>query len=259
MAQNPKKQENGIIKFLSGNGFYAVMAVCLIGAGATAWTSINRTMESIEENNSAIAENARSQAEEQWDFPAQQAENPQSHVQVEEEEDEPSPSPSPSAPTEESTPSESYSPPEKQTDAKTVVSEEVSYIMPYEGDIFALFSGDKLVKDVTLNEWRTHNGIDIKAPEGSEILAVADGTITDIYIDKLWGGVVKITHGDGNTSVYCGVVADGSLATGDAVTQGSVIGVTDKVPCEISLDPHLHFSMEKDRVYLDPITALKLP
>ena len=62
---------------------------------------------------------------------------------------------------------------------------------------------DMVIYNTTLDQYMTHPGIDIEAPEGSGVLAAADGTITDIYTDDCYGITIEITHSDGYITRYC--------------------------------------------------------
>ena len=55
------------------------------------------------------------------------------------------------------------------------------FVKPLEGDLLQGFSGDELVYSKTLGEYRTHNGIDIKALPQTPVRSVFDGTIVDLY------------------------------------------------------------------------------
>lgn len=75
---------------------------------------------------------------------------------------------------------------------------------------------------------RVHLGVDIIAPAGKKIYAVADGTITKVYTDyrgSLAGNGVRLTMADGTYFFYAHMlaVADG-LAVGTKVKAGQVIG-----------------------------------
>ena len=78
-------------------------------------------------------------------------------------------------------------------------------MLPVEDTVFNLFSGTELVKDETLDKWHTHNGIDIKAELGAPVRAVADGVVSAVKEDPMWGTVVEITHADDLVSRYCGL------------------------------------------------------
>lgn len=249
MSKNIKESITG---FLAGKGFYLALAVCLLGTGAAAWIAVDRTLGSINENNDLIIGEISSQAEENtWGFPSsEQANTPQAGIVVSEE-------PSTSSPTSQQSSGVSITQDElsEPLDSQTA-SQEVTYILPVEGEIFNTYSNGRLVKDETLNEWRTHNGIDIKAAINSPILAVANGTVSAVYNDPLWGYTVEIQHADGHTSVYCGLSKNVMVAKGDGVLLGQQIGTLEKVPAEVALEPHLHFGMMMDGNWVDPLAAM---
>ncbi|HXK77779.1 MAG TPA: hypothetical protein PKY19_04765, partial [Oscillospiraceae bacterium] len=53
--------ENGGSRFVAGKGFYVALAVCLLGAAAAAWISVDRSLESAkDQENVPIEETAES-------------------------------------------------------------------------------------------------------------------------------------------------------------------------------------------------------
>ena len=79
---------------------------------------------------------------------------------------------------------------------------------------------------------RNHLGVDIIAPEGKLLYAMADGTITKVYVDypgALAGNGVRLTMADGTYFFYAHMlnVADG-IKVGTKVKAGQVIGVVGK-------------------------------
>lgn len=92
---------------------------------------------------------------------------------------------------------------------------------------------------------RTHEGTDIIAAEGNELYAVADGTITKIYVDSpgaLAGNGVRLTMDNGTYFFYAHMVrvADG-LGVGDRVEAGDVVGYNGETGNAGT--PHLHFEV----------------
>jgi len=130
------------------------------------------------------------------------------------------------------------------------------YVLPLDGEIFAPFSEGELVKNTTLNEWRTHNGIDIRAEKGAAVMAVSGGLVTEVKSDPLWGFVVEIAHPDGNTSIYSGLSNDIRVSKGETVSARTVIGVVDALPIEMALPVHLHLEIKRDGRYVDPLVAM---
>ena len=95
-----------------------------------------------------------------------------------------------------------------------------------------------------------HTGVDLIAPQGDPVLAVADGIVTDVVTSrKGHGNVVEITHAGGYVTRY-GHLADIKVSQGQRVTRGKKIasvGISGN-----TFAPHLHFEMLKDGEYVDP-------
>jgi murein DD-endopeptidase MepM/ murein hydrolase activator NlpD len=96
-----------------------------------------------------------------------------------------------------------------------------------------------------------HNGVDLIAPQGDPVLAVADGTVTDVISSrKGLGNVVEITHPGGYVTRYAHL-ADITVSRGQRVQRGrkiASVGISGN-----SFAPHLHFELLKDGEYLDPV------
>ena len=116
------------------------------------------------------------------------------------------------------------------------------------------YSMDKLIYSVTLDQYMTHGGIDIEAPEDSQVLSVAEGIVTAIYNDDRYGISIEVTHPNKVISVYSNLSTAEMVEIGDAVTQGQIIGGVGSTGLFESLEPaHLHFAMIKDGSYVDPM------
>lgn len=98
-----------------------------------------------------------------------------------------------------------------------------------------------------------HTGVDLIAPQGDPVLAVADGTVTDVVISRKGpGNVVEITHPGGYVSRYAHL-ADITVSKGQKVKRGksiAAVGISGN-----SFAPHLHFELLKDGQYLDPVAC----
>ena len=73
------------------------------------------------------------------------------------------------------------------------------------------------------------------------------------------GTVVEISHSDGIVSIYKSLASDVSVAVGDTVSAGQVIGqVGDSMAQESNTGAHLHFEMTVNGVKVDPNDYLSL-
>ena len=122
--------------------------------------------------------------------------------------------------------------------------------------LYGLYSGDELVYNRTLDDWRTHNGVDISAAPGDAVKAGADGTVANVYEDGMQGTVVVIKH-DGFTARYCGLAKATYVKAGEKVTQGQTIGTVGEVAMEVLEESHIHLEIEKNGKNINPDTVLK--
>ena len=240
-------------KFLSTKGFYVALSLCLVGASAAAWVAVDRTLTGIRDNNDLIVNDEKNQVEApQWDFPVESSsDTAEVQTQV------PSKPSSPSSTSSSSSQASSQSAAAAEQPAISSNVQTPVYVLPLIGEIFNPYSGTELVKNETLGEWRTHDGIDIKADLGSAVQAVADGTVTAIKNDPLWGTTIEIEHANNLVSIYCGLNKDDlKVAIGDNVKMEQQIGTVGEILAEISSPSHLHFAMKQNGELVDPLVAM---
>ena len=130
-------------------------------------------------------------------------------------------------------------------------------MLPAEGEVFGVFSEGELVRNLTLGEWRTHDGIDIRAEKGTPVRAAADGVVSKVYDDPMWGTVVEITHDGGRTSITSGLDPAVAVRQGDSIRAGDTLGVVGDLLAEISMDSHIHFGMKENGSWIDPRSAME--
>ena len=124
---------------------------------------------------------------------------------------------------------------------------------PLDGTTVTVFSMTELLYDETMADWRTHDGIDIKAEEGDAVKTAADGTVKEVRYDDLMGVTVIISHEDGYETQYSCLQQEPPVEQGKAVKAGDIIGlVGSTAAAEADVGPHLHFSVSKDGKVIDP-------
>ena len=126
-------------------------------------------------------------------------------------------------------------------------------LLPLAGKTVQPFSHGELVKSATTGIWSTHNGTDLAAPLGTEILCTEDGTVTFAGRDALFGVTVSVLHENGTVTRYCGLNENLNVQAGDLVQRGAVIGTLgDTNEAERAAEPHLHFEVLQNDRYIDP-------
>ena len=134
-----------------------------------------------------------------------------------------------------------------------------TFTAPCQGNIILEFSPAIPVYSRTLDDWRTHMGVDIGAPLGREVQAIADGTIIDVYEDLRFGTTVKTEHSNGIIAIYSNLDNNGLPSEGCNVKKGDVIArVGDTALFETVADTHLHFELIKDGVNVNPMDYFSL-
>lgn len=126
---------------------------------------------------------------------------------------------------------------------------------PVFGRVLNAYSGDELVYNKTLGDWRTHNGADYAAPAGESVHPAKAGRVVAVSEDALWGNVVEIMDADSVIWRYCGLRA-ATVKIGDDVTTADTLGTSGSIPAEASGESHLHLECSRNGAYLDPESLL---
>ena len=98
-----------------------------------------------------------------------------------------------------------------------------------------------------------HSGLDIAAPQGTEVLAPAEGTVIETGEFYYNGRTVFIDHGQGLVSMYCHLDTI-NVKKGDHIAQGesfATVGMTGR-----ATGPHLHWSVSLNDARIDPSLLL---
>jgi len=101
-----------------------------------------------------------------------------------------------------------------------------------------------------------HNGVDLAAPAGSDILAAYDGEVVAASYTSAMGNYVMIDHGGGLYTIYMHA-SKLNVSEGQEVKRGDVIafvGTTGR-----STGNHLHFSVRVNGEYVTPWNYITRP
>ncbi len=146
-----------------------------------------------------------------------------------------------------------------QAPTQATVPQTIRTASPIEGNEVAAYSMDCLSYNQTTRDWRVHNGVDIAAPEGTQVLAAAEGTVYAAYEDDTMGYTVVIRHTGGYTTTYSSLSEELAVKTGDTVTLGQAIGcVGDTALVETAIGSHVHFGVTHQNAPMDPNEFLNM-
>lgn len=100
----------------------------------------------------------------------------------------------------------------------------------------------------------TSNGVDIRAPLGSPVVAAAAGTIAHVGWLRGFGRIVIVDHGEGHHTLHAHL--DRAAVTGGQdVAQGDVLGVVGET--ESINGPKLYFELRGNGKPIDPVPYLR--
>lgn len=133
-------------------------------------------------------------------------------------------------------------------------SEAPAYIFPLEDahaevTVFYGWQAHPVTKQKSL-----HSGVDLAADYGTNVLAVADGTVLNCSYDMAYGYILTLEHADGVQTQYAHL-SEFLVKAGDTVRQGQIIAKTGSSGW--STGPHLHLGVLIDGEAVDPLETLK--
>ena len=135
----------------------------------------------------------------------------------------------------------------------------IVFTMPIDNPTSIGEYSETMVWSSTLSRYSAHLAIDFFAPEGTDVLAVYDGTVEKVENTLLKGYTITIDHGNGLKTVYNSLADGDSVVVGQIVKTGDVIGqvsVTNRQ--EYKDGAHLHFETLENGENIDPIKYLEM-
>lgn len=132
-----------------------------------------------------------------------------------------------------------------------------SFILPCEGEIIREYSPEIPVYCETMQDWRTHSGVDFLVKEDEEVLSVGKGRVSKVMASSVYGYIVEVDYGE-FTARYCGMKQGECVGINQLLNKGDSVGKVGEIPCEAMAEKHLHFEIIRNGDYADPIKALGL-
>lgn len=237
-----KKTNGGAVRWWSEDkGFYMILLLCVLAVAVAAYVLfVSPQTEQVDPLDGYMyeAEDSVTASEPVDDMPIMdrtpQTDTTQSDESAEEE-------PETANEVQEST--------EEETEQTAAA---LTFTIPIERDISRAYSGDTLEYDETTRDWRTHDAADYSGKQGDAICAIADGTVTMVGDDAIYGKYVVISHAQDMSSLYAGL-NEISVKEGDNISGGKQIAVLgDPMPLEAEQGVHLHLAVTKAGEPVDP-------
>ena len=127
---------------------------------------------------------------------------------------------------------------------------DIDFIWPVTGEISSIFGLRRFFNE---QERNPHNGLDIAAPEGTDIKVTADGTVIETGDFFFSGNMVYVDHGQGLISLYAHLSRI-DVKPGDLLRSGDVLGAVGQTGRVTGA--HLHFAVIANGVLVDPVYLL---
>ncbi len=141
-----------------------------------------------------------------------------------------------------------------KTALETMLSTNLTLTYPLSSNKIIRGYSEDSVYFKTLNVWKSHTGVDFAGALGEDVFAMADGAVTKVYEDRMYGKSVEISINDA-TCIYSGL-GKVDVKKGDSVNAGDKIGVVGSVPFEASDENHIHISVKIGGKYADPLSFI---
>ena len=144
---------------------------------------------------------------------------------------------------------------ESEIESETLPRSEASaYIYPLEDANAEVLDSYGWQENPVVKQKSLHPGVDFVAAYGTNVLAVADGTVLDCSYDAAYGYILTLEHENGVQTQYAHL-SEFLVEFGDVVRQGQIIAKTGDSGW--TTGPHLHLGVLINGETADPLEALK--
>jgi murein DD-endopeptidase MepM/ murein hydrolase activator NlpD len=102
---------------------------------------------------------------------------------------------------------------------------------------------------------RFHPAVDIRAPRGSEVVAIADGVVIETKdLRSGYGKYVRTLH-EGEVVALSAHLDTVSVSSGEKISKGQQLGTVGMTGR--TTGPHLHFELSQSGRYVDPMSLMR--
>lgn len=101
------------------------------------------------------------------------------------------------------------------------------------------------------NTYIQNSGVSYGGKDNFDVVAVLDGTVTEVKEDEHLGKIIEIKHENNVISVYQSL-GETSVQKDDVITQGQIIGKSGTSNISKDLGSHLHFELIVNGITVNP-------
>jgi len=161
-------------------------------------------------------------------------------------------------------PAETAKKDDKPTSAETGESAEVSatvtdkipdFSRPVNGKVSKEYSMEIPVFSYTMNDYRTHSGVDILCAAGTSVVAPADGVVGQVWEDPMMGICLNLIHSGGAVTTFKGLAPETMdfISAGTEVKMGQAIAASGQTALiECGDEPHVHMELAINGELVNP-------
>ncbi len=235
-------------------GFYLAFAICLVAVGMAVFTTYTGLTGYITNDNGDSQEVTKN-VEDDLSAPVN---NVVTGV-IENDEEDTSETEAPKIIISETPPTVVSTDPQATTSTEdalqTMLSVSDTLTSPLTNFVISKPYSETAVYNKTLNHWKAHPALDLKAEPAEDVYAMVDGTVESVKEDSMLGYVVSVKS-DNYIVSYCGLGKNVAVNKGDTIKSGDLIGTVGAVPSEAMDDPHIHIEIKVNGKAIDPLTVI---
>jgi len=148
-----------------------------------------------------------------------------------------------------------------ESEPASLTVEDIKFSLPVSGAVLVPASLTSPMYSITMDDYRTHSGVDLKASLGDSVCACADGVVKKIWDDPMMGKSVIVEHAAGVESVYKNLAPElaENVAEGASVNAGQILGsIGESALIECEEESHLHFELTVNGKHVDPAEYIEM-